>query len=137
MSVITKELSFQTRGNNDIIDLTDHIQESLVTTGLTSGIVTVFVPGSTAGITTIEYEPGVIHDVKKMVNELIPQGHGWQHDRIDNNAHSHLRAAIIGPSLTVPFVNGQLVHGTWQQIVFIDFDVHPRHRKVVLQFIGE
>ncbi len=135
--IVMKELTFRTQGNDDILDLTSQVQAAIRETDLTNGIVTVFVPGSTAGITTIEYEPGVISDVKKMVNELIPRGHGWKHDRIDNNAHSHLRAAMIGPSVTVPFVEKRLIHGTWQQIVFIDFDVHPRNRRVILQIMGE
>jgi len=139
MSVITKELSVRTRGNNDIVDLTPRIQKSIQDLSLKDGIVTVFIPGSTAGITTIEFESGAIHDLKEAFERLIPQSLNYEHDLRweDGNGFSHVRAALCKASLTVPFADHRLLLGTWQQIVLVDFDNRTRERRVVLQFIGE
>ncbi len=134
---ITKTVSLQTQGEIEIIDLTTHVERFISEAGLTNGIITLFVPGSTGAITTIEYEPGCINDLKRAIRMILPEKQGWQHDRIDNNAHSHLRAAFLGPSLSIPVENGSAVLGTWQQPVFIELDVRPRHRRIVLTAIGE
>ncbi len=139
MPVITKELSFWSKGDADIIDITTQVQGELEGVKLKDGIVTIFIPGSTAGLTTIEHEPGLVSDFKKMVERLIPQNINYSHDMRwhDGNGHSHIRSSIIGPSLTVPFSNRQLLLGSWQQIVLIDFDNRPRSRKVLLQIMGD
>ena len=138
MQVLTKKLSLQTSGNCDITNITHHVSEGLSETGVSNGIVTIFVPGATGALTTIEYEPGLVKDLPELLDKLIPPGR-YHHDATwhDNNAHSHLRASLLGPSLTVPFTSKKLTLGTWQQIVFIDFDTRPRRRELVLQFIGE
>jgi len=139
MNVITKSINFSTRGNTDIIDITDKIIKALSETKLKDGIVAITVVGSTAGITTCENESGLISDLKKIIEELIPQHKGYSHNGAwgEGNAHSHLRASLFGPSVTFPFIDGELSLGTWQQIIFIDFDTRARQRKVILQFVGE
>lgn len=137
MTVETKEFSLETRGGDDIRNITDEVARAVRASCISSGIVTVFVAHSTAGVTTIEYESGAVSDMARLVRRLIPEDPGYEHNRIDDNAHSHLRAAFIGPSLTVPFVNKELILGTWQQIVLCDFDTRPRWRKVILQILGE
>ncbi len=139
MPVKTKTLSFQTKGNDDMVDITSKVQDALSSSGLTNGIVTVFVPGSTASVTTIEYEPGLLKDFPRAMDKLAPRGAHYDHDARwgDGNGHSHVRASTIGPSLAVPFQNGRLMLGTWQQIVFIDFDNRPRARNVIVQAMGE
>ncbi|MBI3949563.1 MAG: YjbQ family protein [Acidobacteria bacterium] len=137
MTVETKEFSVETRGRDDIRDITGEVARAVRSSRLSSGVVTVFVAHSTAGVTTIEYEPGAVSDLKQVIRRLIPEDTGYEHNRIDDNAHSHLRAALIGPSLSVPFVNKELILGTWQQIVLCDFDTGPRRRRVILQIVGE
>ncbi len=139
MTVVTKTLSFNTKGNDDIIDITQQVQDVLSGSGLSSGTVTVFVPGSTASVTTIEYEPGLLGDFPRAMEKLAPKGERYGHDARwgDGNGHSHVRASTIGPGLVVPFQNGRLMLGTWQQIVFIDFDNRPRARNVIVQAMGE
>lgn len=139
MTVITKEISFWSKGETDIADITTQIQGELDALKVKDGVITVFIPGSTAGVTTIEHEPGLINDFKKMIERLIPQNVNYAHDMRwhDGNGHSHIRASIIGPSLTVPFKNKKLLLGSWQQIVIIDFDNRPRSRKILLQIIGD
>ncbi|HTX43124.1 MAG TPA: secondary thiamine-phosphate synthase enzyme YjbQ [Methanocella sp.] len=139
MPVITKTLSFQTKGNDDMVDITPMVQDALSEAGLSGGIVTVFVPGSTASVTTIEYEPGLIKDLPRAMEKLAPKGAHYDHDARwgDGNGHAHVRASTIGPGLVVPFQNGRLMLGTWQQIVFIDFDNRPRARNVIVQAMGE
>ena len=140
MTVITRKLDFHTQGNCDFIDLTEHVHQILTDTGLFSGTVTLFTPSSTSGLTTIEYESGALADLERFFEQIAPQfGQDYQHNLRwhDGNGHSHLRAALIGPSLTVPFVDKRLTLGTWQQILFIDFDNRSRQRRVVLQFVGE
>ena len=139
MTVITKDITLQSRGNCDIIDITSQVAKNVKESGVNSGIVTLFIVGSTAGITTIEYEPNLLSDFKNMWDRVIPQNIPYQHDRTlgDGNGHSHVRASVLGASLIIPFVNKQLTLGTWQQIVFVDFDNRPRSREMVLQIIGE
>jgi secondary thiamine-phosphate synthase enzyme len=132
------ELEFDTGGDDQIIDITDQVTEAVDAFGLREGVVTVFIVGSTASVTTMEYEPGLEADVKRWLRGVAPAG-DWQHDATwsEANGHSHLRASLIGPSLTVPVEAGRLTLGTWQQIVVIDSDVKPRHRKIVAQMTGE
>ena len=139
MTVITKQLSVQTRGEVDILDITSNVAEEVVRTKLKSGIVTVFVPGSTGALTTIEYEPGLLEDLPNALERIAPKNVSYEHEKRwhDGNGHSHVRASLIGPSITVPFVNGRLTLGTWQQIVFMELDVRSRSRNLVLQIIGE
>ena len=135
----TDELRFDTAGPGDIINLTTNIMKTVQESGITSGILTVFAPGSTTGITTIEYEPGLLKDIPELMEKLIPSNRSYHHDETwhDGNGFSHLRSALIGSDLTVPFVSGKLTLGIWQQIVFLEFDNRPRNRTVVLQIMGE
>jgi len=139
LTVITKQLSVQTRGEVEILDITSNVAEEVVRTKLKSGIVTVFVPGSTGALTTIEYEPGLLDDLPNALERIAPKNVSYEHEKRwhDGNGHSHVRASLIGPSITVPFVNGRLTLGTWQQIVFMELDVRSRSRNLVLQIIGE
>jgi len=138
MNVITKEIAVSTRGNTDIIDITKEASSLLGQSGIQNGTVTLFVPGSTAGLTTIEYEPGLIKDLPETFEEIAPSEKRYHHDDTwgDGNGYSHVRAALLGPSLTVPFVRGRLTLGTWQQIVFIDFDNRSRQRHIIVQIMG-
>jgi secondary thiamine-phosphate synthase enzyme len=128
-----------TQGNDQMIDLTSIVRKAIVESGFRVGIVTIFVAHSTAGVTISEYEPGLIEDVKQVGERIAPAGCNYLHDRLnyDDNAHSHLRALVLGPSVTVPFENGEMLLGTWQRVVLIDFDTHPRTRNVVIQVLGE
>jgi secondary thiamine-phosphate synthase enzyme len=139
MTVETKEITLQSRGNCDIIDITSQVAKNVEKSGVNSGIVTLFIVGSTAGITTIEYEPNLLSDFKNMWGRVIPQNIPYEHDRTwgDGNGHSHVRASMLGASLTIPFVNKRLTLGTWQQIVFVDFDNRPRSRTIAIQILGE
>ncbi|MFC1646243.1 secondary thiamine-phosphate synthase enzyme YjbQ [Candidatus Omnitrophota bacterium] len=141
MKTVTKFINFSTKGNNDIIDITYEVEEKLRETKLDEGSVLLFVPGSTAAITTMEYEPGQIQDLKEIAEKLIARNKTYAHNHSlsgsDGNAHSHLRASLFKPDLTVPFHDSELMLGTWQQIVFLDFDVYSRKRKIVLQFTGQ
>lgn len=139
MTVETYDIKLSTGGDDDTVDITDQVQGFVDQSGIRDGIVTVFIPGSTGGITTIEYEPGVVTDLKELLDRIIPGGRRYKHDRAwgDGNAHSHMRSALIGPSITVPVADGSLTLGTWQQIVFIDFDNRSRSRKLVVNIIGE
>jgi len=137
--VHTHELSVETQGDGTIVDLTGHISECLKQSGLNAGLATIFVPGSTAGITTIEYEPGLLKDLPEFFEKLIPSDKTYHHDETwhDGNGFSHVRAALVGPDTTVPFVAGKLTLGTWQQIVLLDFDNRPRSRRVIVQLMGD
>jgi secondary thiamine-phosphate synthase enzyme len=139
MTVITKDITLQSRGNCDIIDITSQVAKNVKESGVNSGIVTLFIVGSTAGITTIEYEPNLLSDFKNMWDRVIPQNIPYEHNKTwgDGNGHSHVRASVLGASLTIPFVNKRLTLGTWQQIVFIDFDNRSRSRKITIQVLGE
>ncbi|MGD1993333.1 MAG: secondary thiamine-phosphate synthase enzyme YjbQ [Anaerolineae bacterium] len=137
--VVTKEIQFRTRGHCDVRDITDNVKRAVRESGLSVGTVTIFCPGSTGGVTTIEYEDGVVSDLRQVLDEITPPDRAYRHHMRwgDDNGHSHIRAALIGPSLAVPFVERRLTLGTWQQIVFCDFDTRPRSRSLVLQIIGE
>lgn len=137
--VVTKTLTLSAEGRCDLHDITANVGSLVKSSGITSGTVTVFVPGSTGGVTTIEYEPGLLQDMPDLMEKLIPSGVSYKHDETwhDGNGFSHLRAAMIGPDITVPFVSGKLTLGTWQQIVFIDFDNRSRDRELVVQIVGE
>jgi len=139
LTVKTKQISIETRGEGDILDITGEVTESVVETKLKNGIVTVFVPGSTGALTTIEYEPGLLKDLPNMLERIAPKNLVYEHEKRwhDGNGHSHVRASLIGPSITVPFVNGRLTLGTWQQIIFMELDIHSRVRNLILQIIGE
>jgi len=139
MTVVTKDMAFETKGNCDIIDITSRVARELEESGVSDGTVTLFVTGSTAGVTTIEYEPRLIGDFESMWDRVIPQNIRYEHNKTwgDGNGHSHVRASMLGASLTIPFVHRKLTLGTWQQIAFVDFDNRPRSRRVVLQIVGE
>lgn len=137
--VVTQTIQLRTRGNGDIHDVTPDVTDAVRTSGLSNGIVTVFVQGSTGAVSTVEYEPGLVADLGDYFDRAVPHNISYQHDRRwqDGNGHSHVRATLLGPSLTVPFVEGRLTLGTWQQIIFVDFDVRSRSRTLVLQIMGE
>lgn len=137
--VITKKISLQSKGHCDIIDITPQVERQLAETSINSGTATVFVTGSTAGITTIEFEPGLISDLKAMWERNVPRQITYDHDARwgDGNGYSHVRASLLGASLVVPFNDKRLSLGTWQQIVLVDFDNRPRSRQVLIQIIGE
>ncbi len=139
MAVVHKRLEFETEGNAHIVEITGEIREMLSDTGLRSGIATIFVPGATGAVTTLEHEPGVCRDFRELFDFLAPPDRDYHHNRrgVDSNGHSHVRAGLLGPSLTVPFEEGAPVLGTWQQVVFIDFDEVPRSRTLIVTFIGE
>lgn len=131
-------LRMDTPGNGHIVDLTDGVQSVVRTSGVQRGLVTVFATGSTAAITTMEHEPGGVSDLQALLDRLIPAGAEYEHNRLnhDTNAHAHLRAAVIGPSETIPLVDGVLALGTWQQVVLLDFDDRPRSRTVTVQIVS-
>ena len=137
--VVSMKLSLQTRGNADTHDITDAVAGAVAESALTSGIVTLFCPGSTSGLTTIEFEAGAVADLQQVFDEVVPPDRRYRHNERwgDGNGHSHVRAALLGPSLSVPFVDGRLTLGTWQQIVYMDFDNRPRRRDIVVQIVGE
>ena len=139
MAVVTQQIELTTHGNAEIVDITTDIINLLSESGLSDGVVTVFVPGATGGLTTVEYEPGLVQDLNELWERIIPSNKIYHHDRAwgDGNGHSHVRASLLGPSLSVPFCGGKLTLGTWQQVIFIDFDVRSRSRRLVLQFMGE
>lgn len=137
--IYSGEIVFSTGKGIEIHDITDKINEYLIRSGIKNGMVTVFVPGSTGAITTIEYEPGLVEDLSSALERLFPGNIPYRHHERwhDGNGHSHVRASMIGPSLTVPVINGKLTLGTWQQIVFIELDVRKRQRKIIVQIYGE
>ncbi len=137
--VVTKSIKLKSKGETDIIDITDKVSDSVASSKVKDGIVTIFVSGSTAGLTTIEYESGLVQDTKQAFEVIAPRKGDYHHNLRwqDGNGFSHVRAAMLGPSLSVPFSNKRLHLGTWQQIVFIDFDNRPRSREIIVQIIGE
>ncbi len=139
MRIITEKLHTSTKGHTDIIDLTAKLSGLISKTGMKDGNLTVFVPGSTAGVTTIEYEPGLMKDMPEAFERVAPSARRYHHDATwgDNNGYAHVRASMLGPTLVVPFSKGNLLLGTWQQVVLIDFDNRPRKRDVVIQLMGE
>jgi secondary thiamine-phosphate synthase enzyme len=134
----TGQLRFSTDGDGDVIDLTAGVESVLEASGVENGMVSLFVPGSTAAVTAMEHEPGGVHDLREALERLIPKAGDYEHNRLnhDTNSHAHIRAAIVGPSETVPVHDGSLALGTWQQLVLVDFDDRPRQRTVVVQVIG-
>ncbi|MEW5692815.1 MAG: secondary thiamine-phosphate synthase enzyme YjbQ [Candidatus Hydrogenedentota bacterium] len=139
MKAVSTTFSVATQGNCDIIDITSKVTQFVNKEKIKHGILTVFIPGSTCGITTIEYESGLISDLKEVEEKIVPENKNYKHNLrwSDGNGHSHLRASLMGASLTIPVVSGELTLGTWQQIVICDFDNRPRNRDIVLQIIGE
>ena len=140
MTVEMRDLpSVKTTSDTDIIDITPQVQEEIQRSAIRNGHVTLFVPGSTAALTTIEYERGVINDLRKAIEKIAPKGLYYEHDERwgDGNGYSHVRAALLGPSLHIPVIDGRLTLGTWQQIVLLDFDNRPRKRRIVMQIVGE
>lgn len=139
MNVITKIIRVKLSKEDDIIDVTKQTSDAVRESELNNGIVNVFVAGSTAAVTTIEYEPGLRYDFPKMLSRIAPKNIQYRHDETwhDGNGHSHVRASLVGPSLTVPFSNGALLLGTWQQIVMLEMDTRPRERVLTIQILGE
>lgn len=136
--VVTGAVEFSSRGHADIVRITDDVRARVTDSGIRNGAVTVFAAGATAAVTTIEYEPGVVQDLQQVLEEIVPSDRDWQHNinNGDGNGHSHVRAGLLGPSLTVPVVDGRLTLGVWQEIVFCDFDARPRERSAVVQVMG-
>lgn len=139
MATYSSTVQIETQGHNDVHDLTDRAEEALRSSGVQEGVMLVFTPGSTAGVTTIEFESGAVDDLKKAIERLVPEKQHYAHDARwgDGNGFSHVRAALLGPSLSVPVTHGRLLLGTWQQIVLIDFDNRPRSRDVVFTVTGD
>lgn len=137
--IVSKRIQFQTQGNGHILDITNHISRNLRDSGLKSGIVTLFTPSSTSGLTTIEYESGAVYDLQQLFDRVVPPDLDYRHNLRwgDGNGHAHVRHALLGASLTIPFVDGQMTLGTWQQIIFVDFDNRARTRTLVVQIMGE
>lgn len=137
--VVTKYISVDTRGNTDVIDITGECRDILSSSGLNDGTMTIFNPGSTGSLTTIEYEPNLVKDLRDALEVFAPSDKIYAHSQTwhDDNGSSHVRSSIMGPSMSVPFVDGDLTLGTWQQIAFCDFDTRPRNRRLVVQLVGE
>ena len=138
MTVFASQVQLSTEGDGDTLDITAALEAAVREAGVGQGVVSVFVPGSTAAITTMEYEPGGVHDLRSALGRLVPAEGDYEHNRLnhDTNSHAHIRAAIVGPSETVPVRDGRLELGTWQQVVLIDFDDRPRRRSVSVQVLG-
>ena len=137
--VVTSKINVQTRGECDIIDITPQVEREVAGAGINNGTVTLFVAGSTAGLSTIEFEPGLIADFEGMWERIVPKNIRYDHDRRwgDGNGYSHIRASLLGASLVIPFTDKRLTLGTWQQIIVVDFDNRPRSRQIVVQMIGD
>lgn len=137
--ITSKRIQIRTGGNCEIADMTAEVTRALSESAISEGTLTLFVSGSTAGVTTLEYEPGLVADLQGAFERLVPRAIEYQHDRRwgDGNGYSHVRASLLGPSLVIPFAGGQLLLGTWQQVVLIDFDNRPRTREVIVQIMGE
>lgn len=139
MGVFHTTIELSTQGENDIIDITDDIQNQIAKSSLKDGICCVYVPGSTGTITTIEYEPGLMKDVPCALEKIAPRNQPYDHHETwhDDNGRSHVKASLMGPGITIPFQNKKLIHGTWQQIVFMELDTRPRNRSIIVQLVGE
>jgi len=139
MKIFTEQIILQTKKELEIVDITDRVQEILANYRLENGFVIIFIPGSTGAVTTIEFEPGLLEDFPNMLEKISPRDAIYEHEKRwhDGNGHSHVRASLIGPSLTIPFNNSKLILGTWQQIVFVELDVRPRSRQLYIQVVGE
>jgi secondary thiamine-phosphate synthase enzyme len=138
MSTVGGTVSLRTSAKDEIIDITGKVQDIVSESGIANGLACIFVPGSTAAVTTVEFEPGLVKDLNEAMDRLYPKGIDYEHHRRwgDGNGHSHVRGSLVGPSLTVPIVDGRLLLGTWQQIVFLEFDNKPRSREVTVQIVG-
>jgi len=139
MTISTRSIKIHSKEENDMIDLTEQISDFVKNSGISNGVVTVFVSGSTGSVTTIEYEPGLIKDFPEMLDRIAPRNLDYGHEQMwhDGNGHSHVKASLMGPSLTIPFIEGELCLGTWQQIVFLELDTRSRTRNLISQIIGE
>ena len=139
MRVLSDTIQLHSAGEGDIIDITTQLSTIVKKSKIRNGTVTIFVSGSTAAVTTIEYEPGLVHDFPKMLSRIVPKEIEYQHDNTwhDGNGHSHIRSSLIGPSITVPIISGKLTLGTWQQVVLLEMDTRSRNRTLILQLIGE
>ncbi len=139
MKIISNTITLRSTGGTDIFDITQAVRNEIESTGIREGAVTLFIPGSTAALTTIEYETGVINDLRKAIEKIAPSDIYYEHNERwgDGNGYSHVRAALLGPSLHIPIIRGNMTLGTWQQIVVLDFDNRPRNRKVIVQIVGE
>ena len=139
MTTKTEHIRLDTEAGVQVIDITSDVRKLLKTSDLQEGLATVFVPGSTATVTTIEYEPGLVADMTAALDRIAPRASRYEHDKRwhDGNGHSHVRASFLKPSVTIPFSNKTLMLGTWQQLVFIELDVRPRNRTIIVQFIGD
>ena len=139
MSVYCGEVNIETNGDVDTVDITSDVQDVISKSKIKDGIVCVFVPGSTGSITSIEYEPGLMKDFPRALEKIAPKGIHYDHHETwhDDNGHSHVRASLMGPSTTFPIKNGKLIHGTWQQLVFVELDTGPRNRNIIVQIVGE
>lgn len=139
MGMLTRELKLQSTGNVDMVDLTNEVRQLVQESGLKEGLVTIFVPGSTASVLTMEFEPGLKRDLKEFLEKWLPSDHQYYHNETwhDDNGHSHMRSMLFGPSVSIPFSGRELLLGTWQQIVVVDFDVRQRSRRVLIQVLGE
>lgn len=137
--IATEKVSLETQGQCDIVDITRQVAETIARGNIASGTVSLFITGSTAAITTIEYEPGLVADLKEAWQRLVPQDIPYHHDQRwgDGNGHSHIRASLLGASLVIPFTDKKMALGTWQQLVLVDFDNRPRSRQVLVQIMGE
>jgi secondary thiamine-phosphate synthase enzyme len=137
--VKTGSIQLNTRGNADVQEITPQVAKVVRDSAIKNGTVTIFCPSSTSALTTIEYESGCVSDLRRLFDEIIPQNREYAHNARwhDGNGHSHIRAALLGPSLTIPFVEGDPTLGTWQQVIYVDFDTRPRQRELVVQIIGE
>jgi secondary thiamine-phosphate synthase enzyme len=138
VSAHTGQLRFSTQGDGDVIDLSEGVQSVVAQAGVETGVAAVFVPGSTAAVTLMEYEPGGVHDLRAALDRLVPPEGDYEHNRLnhDTNSHAHIRAAIVGPSETIPVTGGRIQTGTWQQVVLVDFDDRPRERAVVVSVLS-
>jgi len=135
--VYSTEIDLDTEGEIQIFDITLNVRNAIKDSGIIKGLVNVFVPGATGAITTLEYEPRLVQDTIKLLQKLVPKGIGYQHDYQDDNAHSHLRASLLSPELTIPIINGAPVLGTWQQVVFLELDTRGRERKIIVTVMGD
>lgn len=137
--VKTTTIPLNTHGNADVHDITDEVARSIASSQLKNGTVTIFCPSSTSALSTIEFESGCLSDLRRLFDEIVPPNREYAHNERwhDGNGHSHIRAALLGPSLTVPFADGRMTLGTWQQIIHVDFDTRPRQRQIVVQVMGE
>lgn len=137
--VVTGQIELTTRGNGQILEITGQVSDQVQASGLADGVVTVFTPSATSALTTIEHESGAVHDLQQLFDRVAPPDMEYRHNLRwgDGNGHAHVRHALLGASLTVPFVKGRMTLGTWQQIIFVDFDNRPRSRSLVVQIVGE